>query len=670
MFFKFKFVFYSFVIFFIVSSAFSADDSATRWTLQDDGSIVWNNFSTGMIPHKDHIEASGEQISTVLRYGVDEKGSFELERSVVWPMLRTIPNNTHASLTVRFNVDVPSLASVNGKPLVDERVRSIRLNGFLIVASEFKVGVRVTRKIFPSTTGPFVCERVVLENISDKMIEVVMPEYRKVTQTDSSQGVNGSYTLVEQLTNAGKATLSPGERSCYDLIIQGFSEEKGESEKTPDFDVEERARVAFVDEMWNSLVVETPEKILNAAFAFSKIRASESIYRTAGGLMHGPGGESYYAAIWANDQAEYVNPFFPFLGYKTGNESALNSYLHFARYMNDEHKPIPSSIIAEGIDIWNGAGDRGDAAMIAYGAARYALVRADESEARQLWPLIVWCLDYCKYKLNDAGVVASDCDELERRFPAGSANLCTSALYYDALVSVGYLGKELGVDSEQLDGYANDAAELRANIEKYFGANVGGFETYQYYDGCKKLRSWICVPFIAGIDERKEGTIDALFKKLWTKDGLLTEEGSKTFWDRSTLYALRGVFAVGATEQALEHLRLYSKTRLLGEHVPYPIEAWPEGSQRHLSAESGLYCRVYTEGLFGIRPTGFHSFDVKPRLPKEWDRMALRNVRGFGKTFDLVVERAENGNITATLSVDGFSSSSTAHEDASFSFGL
>ena len=71
--------------------------------------------------------------------------------------------------------------------------------------------------------------------------------------------------------------------------------------------------------------------------------------------MHGPGGESYYAAIWANDQAEYINPFFPFVGYEYGNASALNSYLHFARFMNDEWKPIPSSIIAEGIDIWNGA---------------------------------------------------------------------------------------------------------------------------------------------------------------------------------------------------------------------------------------------------------------------------------------------------------------------------
>ena len=42
--------------------------------------------------------------------------------------------------------------------------------------------------------------------------------------------------------------------------------------------------------------------------------------------MHGPGGERFYAAIWANDQAEYINPFFPFLGYDRGNRSALCSF--------------------------------------------------------------------------------------------------------------------------------------------------------------------------------------------------------------------------------------------------------------------------------------------------------------------------------------------------------
>jgi hypothetical protein len=94
---------------------------------------------------------------------------------------------------------------------------------------------------------------------------------------------------------------------------------------------------------------------------------------------------------------------------------------------------------------------------------------------------------------------------------------------------------------------------------------------------------------------------------------------------------------------------------LLGEHVPYPVEAYPEGNQRHLSAESGLYCRIYMEGLFGMRPAGFSSFDCRPRLPAGWDRMALRNVHAFGRVFDLVVTRANgaSGKLTITIAQDG-----------------
>ena len=66
--------------------------------------------------------------------------------------------------------------------------------------------------------------------------------------------------------------------------------------------------------------------------------------------------------------------------------------------MNPDYKPIPSSIIAEGTGIWNGAKDRGDQAMIAYGAARFALASGDRAQAEELWPLIEWCLEYLKRK--------------------------------------------------------------------------------------------------------------------------------------------------------------------------------------------------------------------------------------------------------------------------------
>jgi len=127
---------------------------------------------------------------------------------------------------------------------------------------------------------------------------------------------------------------------------------------------------------------------------------------------------------------------------------------------------------------------------------------------------------------------------------------------------------------------------------------------------------------------------------LWTEDGLLSQAGEKVFFDRSTLYALRGAFAAGKTERALDLLKQYTNRRLLGDHVPYPIEWGPEGTQPHLAAESALYCRVFTEGVFGIRPTGFQSFEVTPALPKAWDRMQLKNIHAFGSVFDLAVTRA------------------------------
>ena len=611
-----------------------------RWHLNQDGGISWE-VKSGDNAHSDHIEMSGLKVSTVVRYGVDVEGKFLLNRGMVWPMLRTIPNDTHASLMRKLGWNPLENVLINNAQ-IKEQVRRISLDGTMEVESDLSTRqgvVGLTRILFPSTTQPMFCEKYVLENKGNKAVTVEINQVKNVMTTAAEKGVNGSYRIIQALNGAAYTSLQPGQSVSFYAYTAGY--EQGEPEVIPDIERELSKRQAFIQELWGKLVLNTPDPVINTMFAFAKIRGAESIYDTACGLLHGPGGESYYAAIWANDQAEYINPFFPFLGYDKGNQSALNAYLQFARFMNDAYKPLPSSIIAEGTDVWGGAGDRGDAAMIAYGASRYALERGSKEEAEQLWPLIEWCLEYCHRKVNADGVVASDSDELEGRFPAGDANLCTSSLYYDALNSAVYLGKELKKEGKLLKQYASQAKSLKANIEKYFGAEVEGFQTYQYYKGNDVLRSWICIPLTVNIFDRKEETVRALFSpRLWTENGLLTQAGSETFWDRSTLYALRGVYACGETEKATEYLKFYSGQRLLGEHVPYAIEAWPEGNQRHLSAESGLYCRIITEGMFGIRPTGFKSFVLTPRLPAEWNQMSLHKIQAFGSSFDVEIQRA------------------------------
>ncbi|RJV04882.1 hypothetical protein DWZ67_12750 [Bacteroides sp. AF34-31BH] len=623
------------------------------WNVDDAGNSITWQVKKG-VEHQDHIEMAGKRVAVVLRYGVGENGEFVLNKSMVWPMLRTVPNNTHSSLMRRFDWNPLDGMTINGRSMQEE-VQSMTLNGTLEVSSVIKLGrdnsLLLKRTYFPSVDKPALIEIYKFVNTGKKKVTIETAEMHNVVTTHPDKGVAGSYKIHLTSAPSQSLDLAPGESLEFTASISGYK--TGEQPQSFDGDKELEMRRSVVDEWMGNLVLETPDPVINEMFAFSKIRACESIYETKGGPMHGPGGESYYAAIWANDQAEYINPYFPFVGYKYGNASAMNSFKHFARYMNDEWKPIPSSIIAEGDGYWNGAGDRGDAAMIAYGAARYALASGNKEEAKELWPLIKWCLEFSKRKINEKGVVASDRDELEGRFPAGKANLCTSSLYYDALLSSAYIAEQLG-EKSLAKSYRRQAAELEKNMDAYFASNVEGFDTYAYYEGNDVLRAWICIPLTVGIHKRAEGTIEALFSpRLWTENGLLTQAGTKTFWDRSTLYALRGVFMAGETEKALEYMKRYSNTRLLGSHVPYAVEAWPEGGQRHLSAESGLYGRIVTEGIFGIRPTGFDSFTLTPRLPEEWNEMSLRRIRAFGSDFDIQVLRVNDKTLRVMITKNG-----------------
>ena len=642
----------------------------TRWQIAGDGGIVWD-VRPGAA-HEDNIEMSGQKVSVIVAYGVDTNAALKLSEFVIFPTFRTVPPDTYSQISEKFGADLEPRFLLNHATPQTDVVESFRHKGIMEITGrmgEGQTAVAWKRIIFPSTDQPEVVEIISFTNVSPADVTLGVAGGVATITTDPAKGLEGAYVMSSRMLDAGERALKPGEGTTF---VRVFSARKAAD---PDLAVdaagEEQARAALVDSYLDKLQLETPDLVLNTMFAFAKIRATESIFLTRGGLMHGPGGGRYYAAIWANDQGEYGPPFFPYLGDATGNAAASNAFRWFASYMNPDFQPIPSSIVAEGVTNWHGAGDRGDMAMLAYGASRFALASGDRVLANREWPLVEWCLEYCKRKVDTNGVVESDADELENRFPSGKANLCTSSLYYDALNSAVYLGGELGRPESQLAAYSAEATAMRAAIEKYFGTNVEGFATYRYFDksmpsvkALKRhahyanepdhLRAWICIPLTVGIFDRKEGTIAALFSpRLWTPDGLASESGDPVFWDRSTLYALRGVFAAGETERALNYLQAYSARRLLGEHVPYAVEAYPEGDQSHLAAESALYCRIYTEGIFGIRPTGLRSFDCTPRLPKEWPNMALHHIRAFGSDFDLLVSRVEEGKLLIQIVENG-----------------
>ncbi|MGC4036851.1 MAG: hypothetical protein QM764_12910 [Chitinophagaceae bacterium] len=611
-----------------------------KWNLVNDGGIEWR-LKQGEI-HDDHIEMSGKRISAIITYGNDSMRNYKIHRTLVFPMLRTIPNDTHASLKKEYNDDLINSISINDKKIT-ESPRYFYINGYLKSEGDLGNSIYLQREMFPSTEKAAYIERYTLINKGAKNVSVNIPGINFSDTTTAEKSVYGPYVLSCELNGSGEYSLQAGRTYQFEIIFSGRKISDPSYHYSADFEFTKRE--LMIHDITKSLILETPNDTLNRMFRFAKIRAAESIYDTKGGLVHGPGGGAYYAAVWANDQAEYVDPFFPFLDYAEGIESARNSFRWFANYMNPDFKPIPSSVIAEGTDYWNGAGDRGDQAMISYGASLFVLYTASITDAERLWPLIDWCNQYLQKKKTSDGVIASDADELEGRFPAGKVNLSTNMLAYGAFKFSSRVADILG-KKEESEKLMKEAIDLKNACEKYFGGNVQGFDTYRYYAGNDKLRSWICLPLVMGIFDRKEQTIKALFSdKLWTKDGLLSESGSSTFWDRSTLYSFRGVLRAGETETAYKYLSYYSATRLLGNHVPYAIEAWPEGNQRHLSAESGLYCRVITEGLFAIEPLSFNSFTINPKMPKEWKEMSLKHIHAFNSDLDITVKRNGNANI-------------------------
>jgi len=604
-----------------------------RWRIVD-GGIEWDIEHDHRLPHEDHVEMSGMKVSVIINYGVKADGSLLLQRHPIWPDLRTIPNNTHASFQTDItNEELPCI-ELTGSQLI-EIPHSIRFDGILTIRSMAGKNLEICRELFPSVNSRAIMERIRLSNKDGAPISL---EIRQGTDSKPKRGCMGIYLVDNRIFPEGEIVLASGESRTFSLISSARI--ANEPYEQLDINAELLRRRARIEEITAPLILSTGIPEIDTAFHFAKLRAGESIFRTRGGLMHSPGGGAFYAATWCNDQVEYAGPWFAFTGDAVAQEASLNAYFHYMPFMGPDFMPIPSSVIAEGFDIWDGAGDRGDAAMYAYGASRFALASGNRVIAAELWPAIEWTLEYCRRKLTPDGVVASDTDELEGRLPAGNTNLCTSSLYYGGLRSASFLASELGLHDASKH-YAAQADKLSMNLETYFGRNIQGFETYRYYEENDILRSWICVPLCMGIFKRTQGTIDAMFSpRLWTENGMLSQESDNIFWDRSTLYGLRGALIAGATDRGFQKLKEYSVRRLLGEHVPYAVEAWPEHGQKHLSAESALYCRVITEGLFGIEPVGLHAFKFTPRLPADCAKMSLCDVRGFGHQFDLIVERA------------------------------
>ena len=530
---------------------------------------------------------------------------------------------------------------------VVEYPKQFVLDGTLKVKCVNDEGFETEHIYFPSVDSRFAIEIVRIRAFEP--VKIVMSLPNEFTHS-YGRGTKGVYISKIYHTAPQCIQLSAGETVEFETFYTSVI--ANERITLPDGKTELAKRQERISQLCDSaLVLETGQPEIDMMTRFAKLRAGESIFDTLTGKYHSPGGCSYYAATWCNDQIEYAGPHFALTGDKTAIEASLNAYRSYIPFMSDAYTRLPSSIIAEGLDIWEGAGDRGDAAMYLYGASLFCLYLGEREIAKELYEAIKWCAEYCERKKSPEGVICSDTDELENRFPTDHyANLSTSSLCYGGLIMASKLANSLG-DTQTAELYISRATELASAIDNYFGATLHGYETYRYSKGFDTLRAWICLPLCMGIENRSKGTLDAMLSPyLWTEEGMLTcerstENTSDTIWDRSTLYGMRCAFLMKEGDRMLKPLFDYCHKRLVCDRVPYAVEAYPEGQKRHLAGESALFVRVITEGMFSILPESLDSFSFIPQLPSGIDKLNLSSIYISGGCFDIHINR-ENWTVT------------------------
>jgi hypothetical protein len=523
------------------------------------------------------------------------------------------------------------MVRVNGKPLRCDIPVTVSFDGMLTLVYPQSEGIVTTRTVYPSLRSAVVVDEWHLRNATDKAATV---EFEA-----SVKEMPGSENTV--LLWAGQwpasTVLEPGATVSLAGCLQARLKAAPDTNTAVDVKAEHAARHALTEAAWRGPGrLETPDPLLDQAFALQKLHVLECPIETIKGVIVHNGSLTYSPGIWANDPVEYSSPLFPFFGDSELNRASMGMYRVWLDHCRQNGiVPFPGSFESPALKLTQR--ERGDDAMVLYGLAKFLLFQGDPKSAEEMWPLIEFAAASVLSQTTADGIVASKTDEMEGRYPTGNANLSTSSLAYGGYrLAAGLarsLGKPVGADFDRR------ADALRKGIEAYFGAEVEGFKTYRYYKDNVILRGWILLPLAMGIPDRQEATVAALTSdKLWphrlTGGDILASSNRPTEWGRETYYALRVLFKAGRTDEALDLTRRVVKAQILGAKGPYPDE-----DAIDMLCPGSLYPRVFTEGMFGIVPTGLDSFECTPWLPAGWPRMALRDMRAFGRAWDLVVER-------------------------------
>lgn len=229
-------------------------------------------------------------------------------------------------------------------------------------------GVVVTRTVYPSMDKAMVLDQWRLRNATDQPITVTVEPARQLNVVEEKVAVVWNCGGVESVS------LQPGEGVSFATNAQ--ARQLADVDIVADVAAEHAARRALAEAAWHGPGrLETPELLLDTAFALQKFHVLECPIETYKGVITHNGSLTYSPGIWANDSVEYSSPLFPFFGIAPLNRASLQMYRIWLDYCQKHGiDPFPGSFESPALKLVQR--HRGDNAMVLYGLSKFLLFLA------------------------------------------------------------------------------------------------------------------------------------------------------------------------------------------------------------------------------------------------------------------------------------------------------
>jgi len=244
--------------------------------------------------YSDNIEMAGKRVASIVSYDIDSLGMLSVNRQVFFPQLHPFIKEDDPSWYVyrsylkdSYSDEILPKIYIGDKRFSPGAVKKMNINGALYFEHHpSKSGIVVQRSFVPSSSERLFLEKMTLTNTDSKTISLRVTNHHLKYQT---AGTDGEFTTIVSSDAPSAIELDAGKSISFSIRISAVLNDEKPASKTADETIAERG--AFLNDMSNSLQLETPNPILNTLFEFSKIRASESIFDSKLGLIHSPGGE-------------------------------------------------------------------------------------------------------------------------------------------------------------------------------------------------------------------------------------------------------------------------------------------------------------------------------------------------------------------------------------------